>query len=45
MDINATHQPDLEWCMAFISSHEPEHRYFKKDYLPSIEESRKYEEN
>jgi hypothetical protein len=39
MDINPTHEPDIDWCMDFISSKDPEHRYFKKDYLPSIEES------
>ena len=42
MEINATHEPDVDWYIDFISSKEPDHRYFKKDYLPSIEESRKY---
>jgi hypothetical protein len=42
MEINPTHEPDVDWCMDIISSYEPDHRYFKKDYLPSIEESRKF---
>ena len=45
MEINATHEPDIDWCMEFISSNEPDHRYFKKDYLPSFEESRKFNSN
>lgn len=45
MKINPTHEPNIVLCIEFIFSKEPEHRYFKKDYLPSLEKSRKYNPN
>jgi hypothetical protein len=31
---------DLDWLKACLATLNPEHRYFQKDYLPSVEESR-----
>ena len=39
--IDEKHQPDNEWLLVALSTLNPSHRYFGKDYVPSIVESRK----
>ena len=39
--IDEKHQPDNDWLLVALSTLNPSHRYFDKDYVPSIIESRK----
>jgi hypothetical protein len=39
--IDEKHQPDNDWLLLTISTLNPNHRYFHKDYVPSLVESRK----
>ena len=38
LDLAPHHQPDLAWCLAVLSTLNPKHRFFAKDYTPSREE-------
>jgi hypothetical protein len=34
------HEPDVEWLLISLASINANHRYFAKDYVPSVKESR-----
>ena len=34
------HEPDVEWLLVSLATLNPNHRYFKKDYVPTVKESR-----
>ena len=34
--IDEKHQPDIEWLLVVLATLNPEHRYFAKDYIPSL---------
>ena len=36
--MNSKFEPDLEWCKHLLSSLDPSHKFFKKEYLPTDEE-------
>ena len=38
LEWNATHTPDVQWCLTVLASLNPEHPYFARDYYPSDEE-------
>jgi hypothetical protein len=39
--IDDKHQPDVEWLLTTLATVNPKHRYFSKDYVPSVMETRK----
>jgi len=39
--IDDKHQPDVEWLLIALSTLNVNHRYFAKNYMPSVIESRK----
>ena len=39
--IDEKHQPDVEWLLIALSTLNVNHRYFAKNYIPSVIESRK----
>ena len=41
MGFDAKHEADLEWLLVVLSTLNPNHRYFAKDYVPSLQETRK----
>lgn len=41
MGFDSKHEADLEWLLIVLSTLNPEHRYFAKDYIPTLQETRK----
>ena len=38
LDMTSSHSPDIEWLLVVLSTLQPNHRYFSKNYYPSDEE-------